>query len=207
MIVCAALDLDAFFVLAVSVWATTTFTDLHSRVAVGVAFASVLVLLFLSMPTISYQWYWLGARDCPVRERKEPWVMVRWLDDDRVQFVGLNADKKHGLTPWDLGWFQNFRAVMGHSVVSWFFFWVRPSRVLRWENDSGEESDFPLGRLWRDVVEGRAAAGFLSEHTHPRIRDPLDVADAARVPISLLPSTLISRRRDARSTGVDFDIL
>lgn len=204
LFLCATLSANAVFVFAVSLYTAVTTPSTWQHVAV--AFGSLLVLALMAFQVTLRQWYLLAFRNCPGPEGgKQYFHLVRWLEGRRVQVVKLPAwSGKLASSPWELHWTDNLREALGDSVWSWFFFWVIPGRVLRWEADDGEESDFPLGRLWHDFVEGRSSLRleWIREFVRPSVLDELTVA-----PTTAFPTSWISRRRGARSTGVDFEMV
>lgn len=205
LFLCAALTADALFVFGVSVYAAATTPS--TRQHVGAAFASFLVFMSLSYDTTFTQWYILAFRNCPgAEEIQESFPMIRRLEGRELQIIDLPVPNKGPHSPWELRWSQNLRETLGDSVWSWFFFWVIPGRVRRWEADSGEDSDFPLGPLWHDFVEGRTPLGpnHIREWACPVVIDQPNVEE--RVPTSL-PTSWISRRRGARSTAVDIEMV
>ncbi|KAH8907666.1 hypothetical protein BR93DRAFT_559963 [Coniochaeta sp. PMI_546] len=211
LILCAALSLDALFVLGTSIYAAATTPATRQHVAV--AFVSFVLFARLSFGTTIFQWHYLAVRNTPLPERRKlQFCMVRWLDVDRVQLVKLgveSGEKKWRFNPWELGRMENFREAMGYSAWTWFLFWRIPERVVRWDADASEESDFRLGDLWQDFVAGRPTSreNYTWEYLHPAVLPQTHVVDAADVPTTLLPSAWISRRRGARSTGVDIEMV
>lgn len=204
LIVCGALTMDALFVFTVSVYAATTRASTRQHVAA--ALASFVLFAALSFQVTIRQWAYLAFQNCTGPEMgKETFFMVRWLDERRVEVLGLPVQSGKGPRhPWQLSWSENLRETLGESVGSWFSFWRVPEGVLRWEADEGEGSDFRLGRLWHEYTEGRLVP-WTWQYENPRVLDRLTAEEDDRT--SSLPFSWTGRRRGARSTGVDFEML
>lgn len=78
-------------------------------------------------------------------------------------FIILHS--KPGENPWDLGWFENFKSVMG---VHWYD-WLIPLRHSPLRDHSRGESQFELGPI---VERMRADAGLIPPLSPPRDPSP-----------------------------------
>ncbi|KAI0176819.1 hypothetical protein BJ166DRAFT_584976 [Pestalotiopsis sp. NC0098] len=107
--------------------------------------------------------------------------------------------------PWDLGWKENLRQVLGESIWMWAFFWIQPERVEKYGHYLGGDLLFNE-RVW--TMRQQVTANPLSNTEFElALLSPADARAQRMAAMSIVDNSVSSieeatepRRRQARTS-------
>ncbi|KAK7740424.1 hypothetical protein SLS62_011105 [Diatrype stigma] len=130
------LPLDSIFSIALSIYA------IASNQRVDIAVSAIVAAISVICTSVYFTWekIWLLAfKNCVYAEQtinNKVWYLAfKYNTGNETRF---HINKFHGRHPWDLGFSENLRQVLG-QWWQWPFFWWQPERVSRYGNYADQD--------------------------------------------------------------------